>query len=117
MIWSIGSFSGVSYNMPGLENPSLHDLVEVVYYEDLIIDPRKQLFSILGWIIPYEHIPVPMTLIPFRAPSDTHLQGRKTSLLSNFTKILMHWIIVKRSGFRLFLSPFRIYSKLSLGLI
>ncbi|QDH79018.1 sulfotransferase [Echinicola soli] len=62
-------------NMPILENPCLGDWVEVVYYEDLIIDPRKQLRSILGRIIPYVHIPEVMSLIPLRAPSETNLHG------------------------------------------
>ncbi|GGF23740.1 hypothetical protein GCM10011339_09790 [Echinicola rosea] len=63
-------------NMPVLENPGLRDMVDVVYYEDLIIDPRKQLRSLLGRIIPYKHISKVMSRIPLRAPSETNLRGR-----------------------------------------
>ncbi|UCS95054.1 sulfotransferase [Echinicola marina] len=112
-------------NMPLLANPGLKDLVEVIYYEDLIIDPRKQIRSILERVIPNENIAEVMSLIPFRAASETSLNGLDSSPLMQLYKNMdaidyrqkeRIQIIFDHFGLEMYnaFSPYRVSSKIKL---
>ncbi|WP_186756030.1 sulfotransferase family protein [Echinicola salinicaeni] len=112
-------------NMPLLDNFGLQDLVEVIYYEDLLLDPRKQIRFILERVIHYENIAEVMSFIPFRAASETSLNGLDSSPLMQLYKnidaidyrqkeriqiIFDHFELEMYNAF----SPYRVSSKIKL---
>ncbi|UCS95057.1 hypothetical protein KZP23_08620 [Echinicola marina] len=92
---------------------------------DFLLDPRKQIRSILERVIHYENIAEVMSFIPFRVASETSLNGLDSSPLMQLYKNIdaidyrqkeRVQIIFDHFGLEMYnaFSPYRVSSKIKL---